>query len=124
MDTQTKVSVKALGTIKHGTEGNEPTTYNPGDTIEVTIAEAKQLLDYKVVEVTDEVASKVAQAEEASNAVADQHDALVPEPNVAVNTPPAQQPAEPAQPVVLPEPVVAGEQPSTADIAATLDSVQ
>lgn len=62
MDTQSKVTVKALGPIIHGIEGQPLAEYNKGDTFEVTTIEAKQLLQAKVVEVSDGVADQVAKA--------------------------------------------------------------
>lgn len=108
MDTQSKVTVKALSTIKHGVEDGVITEYNAGDIIELTVDQAAQLIAVHVVEVSDQVKQQVAETLAASDAVVETQ---TPDTTVAITT--VETVADPA-----------AANPSAADIATTLNSVE
>lgn len=61
IDSQTKVQVTATGPIRHG-NANGVVDYAEGDVLELTIAEAKQLLASNSVIASDKVKAAIAEA--------------------------------------------------------------
>lgn len=116
MDTQSNVTVTALSTIRHGAEGKGITEYNAGDTIEVTLSEARELLALKVVEASDQVNQEVDKLDEAREKAAAEQEA----PDTAVSDNTATTQADGT--VTNVQTTATG--PSPADIETTLNSVE